>query len=69
MASSVKPLLPNSFAHVRHAWCSISYYEEEPTLAEFWEKLGYSAEDFNDHDLNDHWCPKEDFESYMNKIS
>ena len=42
---------------------------EELTLAEFWNELDYSPEDFKDHHLSDHWRPKEDFGDYMNEIS
>ena len=42
---------------------------EELTLAEFWNELNYSPEDFKDHHLSDHWRPKEDFGDYMNEIS
>ena len=40
------------------------------TLAEFWNELNYSPEDFKDHHLNkDNWNPKKDFGEYMNQIS
>ena len=42
---------------------------EELTLAEFWNELDYSPEDFKDHHLSNHWRPKEDFGDYMNEIS
>ena len=42
---------------------------EELTLAEFWNELDYSLEDFKDHHLSDHWRPQEDFGDYMNEIS
>ena len=42
---------------------------EELTLAEFWNELDCSPEDFKDHHLGNDWRPKEDFGDYMNEIS
>ena len=42
---------------------------EELTLAEFWNELDYSPDEFKDHHLSNHWRPKEDFRDYMNEIS
>jgi len=40
------------------------------SLADYWKKLNYRPEDFNDYHLSDRdWHPKEDFGEYMNKIS
>lgn len=42
---------------------------EELALAEFWNELDYSPEDFKDHHFSDHWRSKEYFGDYMNEIS
>ena len=48
---------------------SVMQVPSSATLAEFWNELNYSPDDFKDHHLSDHWRPKEDFGDYMNEIS
>ena len=54
---------------VMHVPSSVVSDHEELTLAEFWNELDYSPEEFKDRHLSDHWRPKEDFGDYMNEIS
>ena len=70
-SSPIKPLRPNHAAHVRHEVQTfvVPDHEQELTVAEFWKELDYKPKDFKQYHLSDSWCPKKDFQKYMNDIS